>query len=174
MNNRLKVTMLASLLAMLITGCGSDGDSSNVSTSDIKGSWVGACDPDGTISEQSYQTVLDNKVQIREVIYDNQSCNPVSTEILHDITYNFNYLLGANFETATGKKTTKIDYTYTGYNIDKGQVSNLPENGVVRYTIIYKENNKVYTGAITSEYNATSDATRPIVIDFTDALETVK
>jgi len=171
MNSSLKAVVSAGLLAMLIVGCGSDGDSQNVSTSDIKGDWVEKCTLDGTTSTEIYFNFTDTAVSVQEVTYDNMTCSPVDSEILQDVTVNYNYILGDDFTTTLGKKTTKVDLTLTGFNLAKGQLSEQPIVGTKEYTIFYKENNKLYSGDYDNDHNGSSDATRPIVIDFTDPLE---
>ena len=171
MNSSLKVVVSAGLLAMLIVGCGSDGDSQNVSVSDLKGECVEKCTLDGTTSIETYFNFTDTAVSVQEVTYDNMSCTPEASEILKDVTVNYNYVLGEDFTTALGKKTTKVDLTLTGFNLAEGQLSEQPVVGTKEYTIFYKENNKLYSGVYDNDHNGLSDAARPIVIDFTDPLE---
>ena len=110
-------------------------------------------------------TFTDKAASVRIVTYSNMACTHKDNEILEDITYDYNYVLGDNFKTASGKKTTKIDLSYAGIHLSKGTLEEVPALGTKSYTIVYIENNKLFTGDET-DYNATSDATRPIAIDF--------
>jgi len=166
----LKIVAIGLTLVGFI-GCGGDDKvaKKNVEMASLNGDWVKQCNynTNDTTSKQDSFKFLDGKLNGRFVIYDNETCDSSpANSIISDLTYNYNYSLGEDFETATNKKTTKFDMTYTGYNANSGEASNLPSNGEKLYTIIYINNNNLYLGDITIEYNATTETTRPIAIDF--------
>jgi hypothetical protein len=169
MNGSLKVVVSAGLLAMLIVGCGSDGASQNVSSSDLKGNWT-ICDIaiDGGSSEQDNLKFTDNELNRRHVEYSNGSCNNIASDILFDVTYIYSYSLGDDFKTEAGRETTKIDLTLKGFIDNKENFPTTPTTGVTSYDITYIENKKLFHGKAEADHNGTSDATRPVAIDFLD------
>ncbi len=168
MNSSLKIA-LAGFAAILIVGCGSSGDSKNVSASDLKGNWNGTCDVDGSSSQQDFFTMTDKVINVQHIEFSNPTCNKVDREILLDETEDFSYVLGDDIE-ASGKKVSKIDLTQTGYHLSKGNTNEIPNFGEVIYQIIYKENNKLFLGKSDKDHNLTSDATRAIVLDFANPI----
>jgi len=171
MTNKLKL-VLASSLAVLFIGCGSSGSGTNVSKSDLKGNWSELCDVDTALgtSSQIISEISDDKIVMRTVEFDNLTCDSSNANnILFDLTVNFNYTIGDNFTTEGGKKANKINMTATGFNLAKGVLNGVPEVvGKTIYTLVYIENSKLYGGLEDSDHNATSEATRPVKIDFTD------
>jgi hypothetical protein len=169
MNISLKIAT-ASFFAMAIIGCGSsDSDSKNVSTSDLKGEWIGKCDVDGASSSQEFLNFADKTLTVKYVEFANPTCNQVDSEILLDETDDYSYVLGDNI-TASGKNASKINLTKTGYHLSKGNTNTIPIFGEVIYQTIYLENKKIFLAKTDAEHNATSDATRPVTLDFTDPI----
>ena len=168
MNIGLKI-VTASLFAISIVACGSSSDNKNVSDSDLEGSWIGKCDVDGASSDQDFLLFTDKTMTVQHIEFSNPTCNKVDNEILKDETVDFSYVLGDNI-TASGKNANKINFTKTGYHVSKGNTNTIPNFGEVTYQTIYLENKKIFLGKTDKEHNATSDATRPTILDFTDPI----
>ncbi|MCH9813750.1 MAG: hypothetical protein K0U47_07380 [Epsilonproteobacteria bacterium] len=165
----LSVLTLVGLVASF-SGCGSNSSSSNVSTSDLKGNWISQCEVDETISDQDTFTFTDSVLTVRNVTYDNLTCNNIEADILFDITLNYNYVLGSNVTTTGNKQASEIDLTLTGFNLAEGQLAELPPVGSTEYSIIYKENNKLYSAIDSDTLDGSTSAKRPNTLDFTEAL----
>ena len=169
MNISLKIAT-ASFFAMAIIGCGSsDEDSKNINASDLKGDWIGKCDVDGASSEQDFINFTDKAITLQHLEFSNPTCNKINNEILKDETVDYSYVLGDDI-TASGKNASKINLTKTGYHLSKGNTNTVPTFGEIIYQTIYLENKKIFLAKTDTEHNATSDATRPVTLDFTDPI----
>ncbi len=152
MKFNLKIVLVSLALIGFIAGCGSS-DSPNVSKGDLKGQWIGSCDTNGTNSSRTDLNFVDNRVEMRDIKFNNPTCSEDNT-IFYDVTKNFQYVLGDDITTAIGSDVTKIDMTFLGLlGIAVGDYVDDLKLGTHLYSIVYKKDKKLYIGDISKTDN---------------------
>jgi hypothetical protein len=154
--------VLVSLAVIGFVGCGSSSSSPNVSAKDLKGGWIGTCDTNGTNSNRTDLNFVDNRVEIRDIKFNNPTCSE-DNKIFYDVTKNFQYLLGEDMTTPNGSDVTKIDMTFLGLlGIAVGDYVDDIKLGTHLYSIVYEKDNKLYFGEISKTDNVNKvDFTHP-------------
>ena len=159
-------TILIGFALIGFVGCGGSSSSANVTEKDLKGGWIGTCDSNGTTSSRIDLNFVDNRVEIRNIKFNNPTCSE-DNKIFYDVTKNFQYLLGEDMTTPNGSDVTKIDMTFLGLlGIAVGDYVNDIDMGAHLYSIVYEKDDKLYFGEISKTDNVNKiDFTHPFTED---------